>query len=270
MEDNLPCTSSRARPNHCHGKQIFKTSKLGFQLSDLPEDMLCKILSELPLKEVIRTSVLSSKWRHVRTINPKLRFDGMTMRSHRSVYGSNQCTQEFIQNVNAALKQHNGMFVEDFELNLGFTIPTMLENTSKFSQLRYLVLELTLNYIDSGNILSLASYLKAAPLVEKFELHFNDFICPHLDWEGEPLRSLPQCPHIYLKDLYITGFSACTGQLEILLRTLENAPGLEVVTLDPALRSGKNIDALLSQIAHEISRRHLRGRISPSTKLCIL
>ncbi|PVH48249.1 hypothetical protein PAHAL_4G289200 [Panicum hallii] len=62
MEDNLPCTSSRARSNHCHGKQIFKTSKLGFQLLDLPEDMLCKILSELPLKEVIRTCVLSSKW----------------------------------------------------------------------------------------------------------------------------------------------------------------------------------------------------------------
>ena len=37
-----------------------------------------------------------------------------------SFYGSNQCTQEFIQNVNAALKQHNGMFVEDFEVKFGF------------------------------------------------------------------------------------------------------------------------------------------------------
>lgn len=53
------------------------------------------------------------------TINPKLRFDGMTMCSNRSVYGSKQRTQEFIQNVNATLKQHNGMFVEDFKVKFG-------------------------------------------------------------------------------------------------------------------------------------------------------
>nr|TKW20409.1 hypothetical protein SEVIR_4G086100v2 [Setaria viridis] len=397
--------------------------KLEFQHLDLPEDMLCKILSQLPLKEVIRTSDLSSKWRYVRTINPKLRFDGMTMCSHRSIYGSKQCTQEFIQSVNAALQQHNGMFVEDFELkfglhselvihlddwvrfvtasqtkNLAFDLvpaefrgrhdrkfdlhlvrattkdlnvlsscsslewlsmvrchlddelkvdlplprlkylcvadsmitgikvnamnietfvykgwrypietrsldlkdahlhffdwisiedaltilptvlshmPTMLENASKFSQLKYLVLELTVSDKDAGNILSLASYLRAAPLVEKFELHFNVVIYPHLDLE--PLRSFPQCPRIYLKDLYISGFVACTGQLEFLLHTVENAPGLEILTLDPAPKFDKNVGTehgqrtdLFSQDVREISIRYLSGRISPTAKLCIL
>lgn len=52
-------------------------------------------------------------------------------------------------------------------------MPTMLENASKFSQLKYLVLELTVSDKDAGNILSLASYLRAAPLVEKFELHVS-------------------------------------------------------------------------------------------------
>lgn len=52
-------------------------------------------------------------------------------------------------------------------------MPTTLENASKFSQLKHLVLKLTMDYLDTGNILSLASYLRATPVVEKFELHVS-------------------------------------------------------------------------------------------------
>ncbi|CAL5046649.1 unnamed protein product [Urochloa decumbens] len=139
--------------------------------------------------------------------------------------------------------------VKNLNLQVKATLqmPMMLENASKFSQLKYLVLELS----------------------------FNVFMDPRLCWE--PLRSLPPHPHIYLKDLYITGFVASTGQLEFLLHTVDNAPGLEVLTLDPAPKFDKNVGweyagqtDLFSQHAREISRKHLSGRISPTAKVCIL
>ncbi|XP_039842869.1 F-box/FBD/LRR-repeat protein At1g13570-like isoform X3 [Panicum virgatum] len=82
----------------------------------LMQDVLCTILLELPLKDVVRSSVLSSKWRFVHKINPKFRFDGKTMCSANSKYGSEQYTQEFIRNVNTVLQQHKGDFVGHFEV----------------------------------------------------------------------------------------------------------------------------------------------------------
>jgi hypothetical protein len=97
----------------------------------------------------------------------------------------------------------------------------------------------------------------------------------HLGWE--PLRSLPRCPHNHLKNLCISGFTACTGQLEFLLHTVENAPVLEVLALDPAFRPDKEVGGgydgptgVFFSRVREISRRHLIGRLSPTTKLCIL
>jgi hypothetical protein len=52
-------------------------------------------------------------------------------------------------------------------------MPGLLENPCKFSQLKYLHLDLMIIYEDAGNILSLASYLRAAPLIEKLELHVS-------------------------------------------------------------------------------------------------
>ncbi|CAN6214667.1 unnamed protein product, partial [Urochloa humidicola] len=112
---------------------------------------------------------------------------------------------------------------------------------------------------DVGNILSLASFLRAAPLIEKFELHFIVFHFTHLDWQ--PLRSLPGYPHNHLKNLHITGFIACTGQLEFLLHAVENAPKLEILTLDPTLKFDEGMDyegraGFFSRV-REISRRYL-------------
>ncbi|PRQ22313.1 putative F-box domain, leucine-rich repeat domain, L domain-containing protein [Rosa chinensis] len=44
-------------------------------LSDLPSDVTEKILSFLPMKEAVRTSILSSKWRYKWAILPDLVFD---------------------------------------------------------------------------------------------------------------------------------------------------------------------------------------------------
>lgn len=113
MEDNL-CRRIKTRSSL--DNSVFKKSRPKLQILDLPEDVLCTILSELPLKDVVRSSVLSSKWRFVHKINPKFRFDGKTMCSANSKYGSEQYTQEFIRNVNTVLQQHKGDFVGHFEV----------------------------------------------------------------------------------------------------------------------------------------------------------
>ncbi|KAK3128641.1 hypothetical protein QOZ80_6BG0464650 [Eleusine coracana subsp. coracana] len=392
MEHNLRCRTKTKRSSHCHGEPMFKKSRLNLQFLNFPLDVQQLILSKLPLKEVTRTSVLSSKWQTIPTVYPKLRFDGITMCSRRNIPGSEQYIKEFIQNVDAVLQQHNGEFVESFELKFEFdnqliihldewvsgfpnlrkldlhlidstakdlgdmlsscsnlewlsivrmtrikfnamklqtfvwgggnpypfdlsqslmlkdahfyvygsitleyalvTLPTvipsvehltlqataplktlaLLENSCKLSQLKYLQLDLFMNNDDADNILSLSSYLRAAPLLEKFELHFSITAFTHSD--RKPLRSLPRHPHNRLKNLYITGFTACTGHLEFLLHIVENAPFLEVLTLDPACIFDRGMtfegqESIFSWV-REVSRRYLAGRISSSTKLCLL
>jgi hypothetical protein len=52
-------------------------------------------------------------------------------------------------------------------------MPQLMESPHKFSQLKYLDLWVILDEKDAGNILSLASFLRAAPYVEKLELHVS-------------------------------------------------------------------------------------------------
>ncbi|KAF0902572.1 hypothetical protein E2562_018068 [Oryza meyeriana var. granulata] len=82
----------------CHPKRIQKPGTKEVRFEDLPEDMQNMIFSKLPMKETVRTSVLSSKWRHMWKIFPKLRFDGSTMRGEYML-------EKLVGNVNAVLKQ---------------------------------------------------------------------------------------------------------------------------------------------------------------------
>ncbi|KAL5199296.1 hypothetical protein ABZP36_020499 [Zizania latifolia] len=137
----------RSGSQPCQGKPVFKKRREKLQFFDLPIDMQCKILSELTLKEVVRTSVLSAKWRSARTMYPKLRFDADTICSGRNKCWSKQHTEEFIKNVNSVLKEHNGSFVENFEVGFEFNgeLVTHLDNWARFvaaSQTKNLVLVL--------------------------------------------------------------------------------------------------------------------------------
>ncbi|KAM7268374.1 hypothetical protein ACFE04_010540 [Oxalis oulophora] len=49
--------------------------EVGDRLSSLPDNLLLEILSFLPLKEVMRQSVLSKRWKHVCSMFPNLEFD---------------------------------------------------------------------------------------------------------------------------------------------------------------------------------------------------
>ncbi|TVU12174.1 hypothetical protein EJB05_45806, partial [Eragrostis curvula] len=147
-------------------------------------------------------------------------------------------------------------------------VPQLQEYANKFSQLKYLQLRLLLNSNDEAdNFISLASFLSAAPLIEKLECHFTVKASPDAYWTT--IRRFPCHPY---DQLCLTGFMGCTGQLEFLIHCVENAPNLEVLTISPANRfmNDTEYERKTYWLARDIARRRLGGIISPKTKLCII
>uniref|UniRef100_A0A0D9WN19 F-box domain-containing protein n=1 Tax=Leersia perrieri TaxID=77586 RepID=A0A0D9WN19_9ORYZ len=143
--------------------------------------------------------------------------------------------------------------------------PWLLTTPSTFYQLKHLKLLLSHSSGDMDNIVYLASFLKAAPLLEVLEIHFN--IYGYADEGTQVLRSLPKCPYKNLKSIYIAGFKGVKGQAEFLVHAVENSPALEVLTIDTATKIG--VRSIGSAGGH-IARRCLSGIVSPKTKFHIL
>ncbi|TVU12221.1 hypothetical protein EJB05_45854 [Eragrostis curvula] len=161
--------------------------------------------------------------------------------------------------------------VQNLTLNtyLPLEMPSFLENIRSFSQLKILQLFLFIGSDGTDNILSLASFMRASPLIEKLEIHFDIPCLIHV--ESGSLRSLPRCSYDYMRSVHITGFTGIRGQLEFLLHVVENTPALMVLTIDPIKKIGhcgcKDSDHFASRAS--ISSE-LEGKISPGTKVHIL
>lgn len=72
----------------------------------------------------------------------------------------------------------------------------MLENIGSFSQLRFLRLWILVSYHDSDNILSLASFLRAAPLIDELEMHVSPLSGLHCASSGLMM-------HLHISYLFI-------------------------------------------------------------------
>ena len=77
----------------------------------MPQDVLYTIVSKLPPKEFARTSVLSSKWRGMWSVCPRLTFDGAAV-CKCNTNDLHQHTIKFIHETNAILQKHRGKVVE--------------------------------------------------------------------------------------------------------------------------------------------------------------
>ncbi|PUZ56017.1 hypothetical protein GQ55_5G261000 [Panicum hallii var. hallii] len=110
-----------AKRKTCSKKQLngprVKKKKSRLQLSDLPSDILHYIISQLPIKEAARTSILSKHWEDVWCSRRNLKF------SFKSLFYNRKCRipyssikeQVFIDRVNTVLNQHSGVGVEKLE-----------------------------------------------------------------------------------------------------------------------------------------------------------
>uniref|UniRef100_A0A0A8XU05 F-box domain-containing protein n=1 Tax=Arundo donax TaxID=35708 RepID=A0A0A8XU05_ARUDO len=456
---------------HCPKKTIYGMRRSNFELGDLPEDVLHTVFSKLQLNEVVRTSVLSNKWRHMWTISSKLSLDCAAICGRRRYFCDKQkYTQEFIDGVNTVLQQLRGKVVEELEVKVEFDsilvdhldswinfavssctknlaldlapaefvgvkdrymfpielfdsasipriqhiqlscisfrphspfrgfpnlkkldlhlfdvsvldlddmlsgcpnlewlsfircrvsdelkvkqplsrllylhiahctitkvelraenlktfvyhggrlpidlgqvknletaelrlygitfeyvlsvlpnvllgvqnvtlqtsylpleMPLFLENISSFSRLKFLRLLLFVSCRESDNIVSLASFLRAAPLIEELEMHFDASCLEGVGWGT--LRSLPGS-YNYLRKVHITGFNGIKGQLEFLVHIVENAPVLEVLTVDPRKKLGLcQCNASDFMASRDSVRSELDGKILPSTEVHIL
>ncbi|KAI4356395.1 hypothetical protein L6164_000422 [Bauhinia variegata] len=80
------------------------------RISELPDDLLCHILSYLPTRDVIRTSILSNRWRSVWTLVPVLNFDYAEIPNER-----------FIECVNSTLIQRDRQPIKKLSLKFSYT-----------------------------------------------------------------------------------------------------------------------------------------------------
>uniref|UniRef100_A0A0D9WN05 F-box domain-containing protein n=1 Tax=Leersia perrieri TaxID=77586 RepID=A0A0D9WN05_9ORYZ len=121
MGKDLMCRRKRLKRNH--HEEIFKKTRANVQFEDLPGDLLSTVLSKLPLKDAVRTGVLSSKWKDMWKVCPKLKFDRGIV-SGANMFEGQQYTQKFINSVKAVMQQRQSKVVE--ELQIKFEVDSSL------------------------------------------------------------------------------------------------------------------------------------------------
>ncbi|OQU91016.1 hypothetical protein SORBI_3001G095366 [Sorghum bicolor] len=102
-----------------HGTIAKRRTVPKVSLSNLPRDILSQILSQLPINDAVRTSVLSREWKYVWRGHTNLTFDSATLRKHYSKtsfgYGFIN-DEEFITRVDTVLGHHSGVEIEHMEV----------------------------------------------------------------------------------------------------------------------------------------------------------
>ncbi|KAJ1273531.1 hypothetical protein BS78_06G288100, partial [Paspalum vaginatum] len=94
----------------------------GLQLHHLPPDILRGILSRLTLKEAVRMSILSKKFKRIWKHHPKLVFTRATMRSRNNAMAGHQKNPfrtKFIRGVNSVLRQLKSADLCKFVIKFG-------------------------------------------------------------------------------------------------------------------------------------------------------
>ncbi|KAF8701777.1 hypothetical protein HU200_033095 [Digitaria exilis] len=151
-------------------ESIHGTSKPNVQFQDLPLDVLYTILWKLPPKEFARTSVLSTKWRRMWSMCPRLTFDGVAVC---------KCNRKDLEHILSHCSSLVWLHIDKCNLYDCLTVDTPLSN------LLYLHIELCeltrikFHALHSANIQfhrpvfqrSVMSLLNGLPMVQNLTFH---------------------------------------------------------------------------------------------------
>ncbi|KAE8796011.1 hypothetical protein D1007_29049 [Hordeum vulgare] len=182
----------------------------------------------------------------------------VSLKPPRDFYGFTKLTKFTISELSTALPCLEELYMD---VRLKAEVRDYAISKVKFNYLRYVNCTVIIRGHPkyTGGILELASIVKAAPVLEKLDLHMDSSMYPHYICKaiGNPSPS----PHNHLKIVRATGFFGLEGQIELALYILENARLLQSMTIDLlALRqsrrsreeANKSIDAqICREIVHE-------------------
>ncbi|WVZ73587.1 hypothetical protein U9M48_021875 [Paspalum notatum var. saurae] len=108
----------KRRSNKELRRSHLKTKRPRLQLCDLPSDILHYIISQLPIKEAVRTSILSKHWKYIWCFRKSLEFSYKSLfKDKRSIIPNHLVKkQDLIERVDTILNQHSGIGVEKLEV----------------------------------------------------------------------------------------------------------------------------------------------------------
>ncbi|GJU32381.1 F-box/FBD/LRR-repeat protein-like protein, partial [Tanacetum coccineum] len=183
-------------------------------MSALPKDIIESILTRMPIRDALRTSILSKRWRYCWMSMPKVKFDEETL-FEVSINDKKMKKYKLLNAVFHVLLLHKGPILE-FGLHVG-----QLNMVSEFDQI----------------ILHLSRSNHVKKLV--FEILTNHWKLPSLFFTLKGLEYLDITNCVFKPPLTFKGFNRLSSvyfvnveiSAKLLLRFLSGCPLLEVVGL---------------------------------------
>ncbi|CAL9243797.1 unnamed protein product, partial [Arabidopsis halleri] len=244
-----------AFPCHCREAAAKSLESYMDCISLLPNDFLLEILSLLPTKDVLNTSVLSKRWRYLWKLVPKLDYIDL---DDNSDYG------RFLRFVDRSLLSNTAPVLESLhfkldrefsEVDIGFWIRTAVERGLRELNFYYSYtidepIKLPQSLYTCGTIVVLK--LKNVSLLDvRFPVCFQLLKTLHLEWvifldDESPQKLLSSCP--VLEDMVLNradgdnviSFSVKVPSLQRFI--YDSASESELVLNTPSLKYLKTID----------------------------
>lgn len=157
-----------------YSKTCYPSLRNEDRISELPEALLLQILSLLPTKDVVATSVLSKRWKTLWKIVPNLEF----IYNEKNNRTSNSDLERFSDNVSRCLLTHQAPVIQSFHLNI-----------SSYNE----------GIIDIGLLVGIACGLRVRKLVLEVYFDVYSFTFPRNLFYSETLETLELRASIYLK-----------------------------------------------------------------------
>ncbi|XP_075478982.1 F-box/LRR-repeat protein At3g03360-like [Primulina tabacum] len=158
------------------------------RISQLPDDVICYIISQLSTGAAVRTSILSRRWRHVYTLINQVRFYCFQLHHgsycHPTLTRKEEIQRKFAQGVDTFLQHHSGFKVMSFELVCcfrGCILDTFRKWMNSVGTLG--VEQLTIGFCPITNVrdppVFSTDFLTEAPSVKHLWLRGGSFLIPN-------------------------------------------------------------------------------------------